>query len=120
MSSEGGKRVLAFARSVLPAERAHFLLLFGATFLFVAHSLRWWMPLQPIARWPSIDAPGIDFSRWVSIVATMALPMWVAGAAAGFVCLMPANKLLRRLVLTVLRTVAQRFRLDDDLSRAAR
>jgi CAAX protease family protein len=97
-----GKRVLAFVRSVLPAERVHFLLLFGATFLFIAHGLRWWVSPQAIAQWPWVDSSSFDFPRWVNYVAIMALPMWAAGAAAGFVCLVRIQRPLRRLMFAVL------------------
>lgn len=102
MPSDSGKRIVGFVRSVLPAERAHFLLLFGATFLFIAHGLRWWVSPQAIARSPWVDSSGFDFPRWVNYVAIMALPMWAAGAAAGFVCLVPVRRPLRRLVFAIL------------------
>jgi len=102
MPSDSGKRVVAFVRSVLPAEPAHFLLLLGATFLFIAHGLRWWVSPRAIARSPWVDSSGFDFPHWVNYVAIMALPMWAAGAAAGFVCLLPARRALRRLMFAVL------------------
>ena len=91
-SSDIGKRVIAFARSVLPAEPAHFLLLLGATFLFIAHSLRW----SPFRE------PGVQYLLWASDVSLMTLLIVVSGAAAGYVCLVPTKRPLRRLVFAVL------------------
>lgn len=92
MPSDSGKRVVAFVRSVLPAEPAHFLLLLGATFLFIAHGLRW----SPFRE------PGVQYLLWASDVSLMTLLIVVSGVAAGYVCLVPTKRPLRRLVFAVL------------------
>ncbi|HEX4076560.1 MAG TPA: CPBP family intramembrane glutamic endopeptidase [Candidatus Acidoferrales bacterium] len=96
MPSAIGKRVIAFIQSVRPADPAHILLLLGATFLFIAHELRWW-PLAARNSWV------IDWEvRWRIAVVLIALPMLAAGATAGYLCLFGVQKPVRILVRAVL------------------
>ncbi len=103
MPSAIGKRVFAFIQSVRPADPAHILLLLGATFLFIAHSLRWW-PLSAIDQrwWMELGSPRARYGAWVGAVALLTLPILVAGAAAGFLCLVPTRRPLRLLVTAVI------------------
>jgi len=102
MPSDLGKRILAFVRSVLPAEPAHLLLLLGATFLFISHGLRWGLSWGTVASYSSSGHQRVEYQLWVSFATLMTLSTWAAGSAAGFVCLVQTRRPLRRLVLTVL------------------
>jgi len=103
MPSAIGKRVLAFIQSVRPADPAHLLLMLGATFLFIAHSLRWW-PLSAVDQrsWMELGSPRARYGEWVGAVAMLTLPLLVAGAAAGFLCLIPTRRPVRDLATFVL------------------
>lgn len=93
MPSATGKRVIAFIQSVRPADPAHVLLLFGATFLFIAHRLRWW-PLQ------AAGSPG--FVTWVVLASWMTFLVVAAGVVAGYLCLLSVREPLRFLMCGVL------------------
>jgi membrane protease YdiL (CAAX protease family) len=92
------KRVLAFLRSVLPADPKQLLLLAGATFLFIAPSLRWWPEI-------SLGMPtafGQRLMLWAGSVRLLLLPMMV-GAAGGYsVSLRKAKDPAHRLVTVAL------------------
>ncbi|HTX16941.1 MAG TPA: hypothetical protein VMD77_16680, partial [Candidatus Baltobacteraceae bacterium] len=99
MPSAVGKRVFAFIRSVRPGDPAHALLLLGATFLFVARELRWWPQSSILVYYENAAGPNLI---WAYCLAAMTLPMLVAGAVAGYLCLVAVRKPLRVLVLGVL------------------
>jgi membrane protease YdiL (CAAX protease family) len=102
MPSSIEKRVIAFSRSILPAEPAQLPLLLGATFLFIAPELRWGLSWATVVSQSRFGPPSVEYLLWMSRASLMTLPMWAAGAAAGFVCLVQTQRALRRLVLTVL------------------
>jgi membrane protease YdiL (CAAX protease family) len=90
-SESASKRVGAFLRSILPAEPAHWLLLFGSTFLFISQHLRWWPPLE---AW--------QLRPWPVAVSLLSLPIVAAGAAGYYFALMPCRRPILRLITTVL------------------
>ena len=93
MPSAIGKRVFAFVQSVRPADPAHVLLLLGATFLFIARELRWWPLSATDPRWwLHLSSPRAAYGAWLGAVAVMTLPMLVAGAVAGYLCLVSVQK----------------------------
>ena len=99
MPSATGKRIFAFIQSVRPADPAHALLLLGATFLFIAGELRWWPAAASfLVYFRSEPRPDLT---WVYFVRAMTLPMLVAGAVAGYLCLVAVQRPLRVLLLGV-------------------
>jgi membrane protease YdiL (CAAX protease family) len=100
MPSAIRKRVLGFIQSVRPADPAHALLLLGATFLFIAGELRWWPAAASVLVYFHSE-PRPDLT-WISCVRAMTLPMLVAGAVAGYLCLVAVLRPLRVFVLGVL------------------
>ena len=97
------QRAFAFLRSVCPADPAHILILLGATFLFITPDLRWWPTSVLDLRWfTDMAGEGRAFTMWVVSVKLMTLPALVAGAAAGYLCLLEVRKPLRALVRAVL------------------
>ena len=79
-------------RNVLPSQPAHWLLLFGSTFLFISQHLAWWPVQLPEPR-PFL---------WAAHAVLLSLPLVFAGAASYRVALLPCQRPVRRLVMTVL------------------
>jgi uncharacterized protein len=103
MPSAIGKRVLAFIQSVRPADPAHILLLLGATFLFIARELLWWLLRGANEfQWLAWTETSRQYELWARSVSALSLPLLLAGAAAGFLCLIPTRKPLRDLATFVL------------------
>jgi membrane protease YdiL (CAAX protease family) len=103
MPSAIGKRILAFIQSVRPADPAHALLLLGGTFLFIARELRW-SPLRGAneLEWLAWTETSRQYELWTRALSAVSLPLLVAGAATGFLCLVPTKKPLRDLATFVL------------------
>jgi len=80
-----------FFRSLLPAQPADWLLLLGSTCLFIAQHLRWW----PVRG-------ALGHGIWPAIASAMCFPFVFAGAAGYYVALLPCQKPVRRILLTVL------------------
>ncbi len=99
------KRFGSFFVSVMPADRAFSLLLFGSTFLFISSSLGWWNGWQVdvlrASRVPSAGTARHIVSVWRQILSFAPFPLTVAGAAGFFVCFFPGRVPLRRLHLWV-------------------
>lgn len=103
MPSATGKRVLAFIQSVRPADPAHILLLLGATCLFIAREPSWWqLHGANEFQWLAWAETNRQHELWARSVSALSLPLLVAGAAAGFLCLVPTRKPLRDLATFVL------------------
>lgn len=81
------------ARSVLPAEPEHFLLLVGSVLLYISPRLGWWIPSS---------SPVWELRRWLPWVTVLGIPLEFAGAAAAYVALLRCERPLRKLVLLVL------------------
>ena len=79
-------------RNVLPSQPAHWLLVFGSTFLFISQHLAWWPAQLPEPR-PFL---------WAARAVLLGLPLLFAGAAGYRVALLPCQRPVRRLVMTVL------------------
>jgi membrane protease YdiL (CAAX protease family) len=99
MSSENlPKRAGAFLRSILPAESAHWLLLFGSTFLFISQHLRWW---------PKPVLYSASQYEWRIHVYLMAFILLMAGAAGYYVSFLRCRRpVLRLFTLVLLPTLA--------------
>ena len=81
------------ARSVLPAEPEHFLLLLGAILLYISPRLAWWN---------SSPSPTWEIRRWLPFVTVLGLPLEFAGAAAARVALLRCERPVRKLILLAL------------------
>lgn len=79
-------------RDVLPSQPAHWLLLIGSTCLFISQRLAWWPTQLPEPR-PFL---------WTPHAVLLGLPLLFAGAAGYRVALLPCQRPVRRLVMTVL------------------
>jgi len=90
------RRAAAFIRSCLPADPSSWLLLLGATLLFICHSLRWW----PQSGYYS--APLF----WATCAYLMSLPILAAGVVAFYLGLIGFKKPARRLLDSVLLPAA--------------
>jgi membrane protease YdiL (CAAX protease family) len=79
-------RLVAFLRSVLPAEPAQLLFLAGVTFLFISPELPWW-PANA-SRWDSfrLSLSLSSFITWIYMVRGLSLPLVAVGAAGYFAC----------------------------------
>jgi membrane protease YdiL (CAAX protease family) len=91
------KRLGAFIRTLLPADPSSWLLLFGATFFFIAHSLRWWPRSSSYSYRPLL---------WAGGSYVMSLPILAAGAMGYYVGLVGCKRPKRRLFDSVLLPVA--------------
>jgi len=97
------RQVAAFIRTCLPAESSSWLLLLGAAFLFVSHTLRWW--------------PGTTYySRpllWAGCNYLMSVPIFAAGVTAYYLSLVgfqkPAQRLLDSILLPVIVGLAAKL-----------
>jgi membrane protease YdiL (CAAX protease family) len=87
------RRFGALIRSILPADPSHCLLLLGATFLFISHSLRW----GPQA---SSYQPGTMV--WAGIAVLLSLPILAVGAMGYYLCFLTCKRPARRLFDSVL------------------
>lgn len=87
------KRAAAFIRTCLPADPASWLLLAGATFLFISHSLRWWPQSSSYFSKPV---------TWGLCAFLMSFPILVAGATACYLGLIGFRNPARRLLDSVL------------------
>lgn len=83
----------AFARSLLPSQSAHWLLLMGSFFLFISHEARW-LPYRPVPH--EYDLAWVGFS-WL-----LTLPLMAAGVTGWYVALLPPLRPARRLLLWVI------------------
>lgn len=81
-------RLIAFVRSVLPAEPAQLLLLAGATLLFISPEMRWWpRPTDASLRAVhSLPSWGSALTLWASLVRILSLPILAAGSIGYFAC----------------------------------
>jgi membrane protease YdiL (CAAX protease family) len=87
------RRAAAFIRTCLPAEPASWLLLLGATFLFICNRLRWW------------PRPGFYPSTpylWEGSIYLLSAPILAAGIAACYLGLVGFRNPARRLLDSVL------------------
>jgi membrane protease YdiL (CAAX protease family) len=89
------KRAAAFIRTCLPAHPSSWLLLLGAVFLFISHTLRWW--------------PGSSYySRpllWAGCNYLMSVPIFAAGVTAYYLAVVGFKKPARRLLDSILLPV---------------
>src|ERR1700674_552060 len=91
------RRTAAFIRTCLPAARSSWLLLLGATFLFISHSLRWW------------PQSSYYFSKpvtWGLCSFLMSFPIFGAGVTAYYLGLLGFKNPARRLLDSVLLPIA--------------
>ncbi|MGA7853194.1 MAG: type II CAAX endopeptidase family protein [Candidatus Acidiferrales bacterium] len=91
------KRLGAFIRTLLPADPSSWLLLFGATLFFIAHSLRWWPRSGSYSYRPLL---------WAGCTYLISLPIFAAGVVAFYLGLVGSKKTARRLFDSVLLPVA--------------
>jgi membrane protease YdiL (CAAX protease family) len=87
----------AFARSLLPSQGAHWLLLMGSFFLFISHEARW-LPYGPVQH--EYDLALFGFSWFLT------LPLMVAGAVGWYIALLPPSRPAKRLVVWVILPAA--------------
>lgn len=87
------RRAGEFVRGIRPADRSHWLLLLGATFLFISPRLRWW----PHGH---LDPPQLRL--WADYCFFLLLPALAAGSAAYYIALVGCREPLRRLLDSVL------------------
>lgn len=87
------RRAGEFVRGILPADRSHWLLLIGATFLFISPSLRWWSK-------NSMSQTG--FSDWIIYAFFILLFVRAAGAVAYYLAFVGSQNPHRRLLDLVL------------------
>lgn len=87
------RRAGEFVRGILPADRSHWLLLVGATFLLISPSLRWWSE-------GSLSRP--LFMDWRGYCTLLLLPVLAAGSMAYYLAFVGCKKPLRRLLDSVL------------------
>jgi membrane protease YdiL (CAAX protease family) len=87
------RRAGEFVRGILPADRSHWLLLIGATFLFISPSLRWWSQ-------NSISQAG--FSDWLIYTFFILLFVRAAGVMAYYLVFVGCQNPTRRLLDSVL------------------
>lgn len=90
------RRAAAFARSCFPADPTSWLLLSGATFLFISLNLRWW-PQSVYHYKPFL---------WAGCSYLMSLPICVAGVTAYYLGLVGVKKPARRLLDSILLPAA--------------
>ncbi|MGO9642075.1 MAG: lysostaphin resistance A-like protein [Candidatus Acidiferrales bacterium] len=108
MSSESSpapaRRLISFLRSVLPAEPAQWLLLAGATFLFISPELRWWPGPSStlLAEAQFLPFPGLPFIMWAKLARLLSLPILAAGAIGYFACFRRVLKNPRNTLLLIL------------------
>jgi membrane protease YdiL (CAAX protease family) len=91
------RRTAAFIRTCFPADPSSWLLLLGATFLFVSHSLRWW---------PQSSAYFSKPVTWGIFAFLMSFLVLAAGATACYLGLLGVKNPARRLLDSVLLPVA--------------
>ena len=87
------RRAVAFVRTCLPADPSSWLLLSGATFLFISLSLRWW---------PISSFNGYRTIIWAGCSRMMSLPILAAGVMGYYLALVGCKKPWRRLLDSVL------------------
>jgi membrane protease YdiL (CAAX protease family) len=90
------RRAAAFIRTCLPADPSSWLLLSGATFLFISQNLRWW---------PQSDYYFKPF-LWAGCSYLMSLPICAAGVTAYYLGLVGFKKPARRLLDSILLPAA--------------
>jgi membrane protease YdiL (CAAX protease family) len=90
------KRFGAFVRTLLPADPSSWLLLFGATFFLISHSLRWWPRSSSYPYRPLL---------WAGCTFLISLPIFAAGVTAFYLGLVGSKKTARRLLDSVLLPV---------------
>jgi membrane protease YdiL (CAAX protease family) len=91
------RRAAAFIRTCLPADPSSWLLLVGATFLFISHNLRWW---------PQSSSYFSNPVTWGICAFLMSFPILAAGAAACYLGLLGSKNPARRLLDSVLLPAA--------------
>lgn len=101
------KRLLAFARSVIPADPAQLLFLGGSILLLIDHELR----CYPVAGTSLLDLsyffgppPGFRFDNilvWRVVSSAARFPVFLAGAAGLFICFRPGPRPARRILTWV-------------------
>lgn len=91
------RRTVAFVRTILPADPSSWLLLLGATFLFLSHSLRWWPQSSSYFSKPLL---------WATCTYLMSVPIFAAGVTAYYLGLVGFKKPASRFTDSVLLPVA--------------
>lgn len=92
-----GRRLGALVRTVFPSDPSSWLLLLGATFLFISLNLRWW---------PRTGSSYFKPLLWAGSSYLISLPILAAGAVGYYVGLVGCKRPARRLLDSVLLPVA--------------
>src|SRR5271169_4237339 len=87
------RRAAAFIRTCLPADPSSWLLLLGATFLFISLNLRWW---------PISSFNGYRTMIWAGFSRMMSLPILAAGVMGYYLAFVGCKRPSRRLLDSVL------------------
>ena len=91
------RRTVAFIVTCLPADLSSWLLLLGATFLFISHSLR---------GWPVSSSNYFNAMIWAGSSRLMSLPIFAAGVMGYYLALVGCKRPARRLLDSVLLPAA--------------
>jgi membrane protease YdiL (CAAX protease family) len=92
-----GRRFGALVRTVFPSDPSTWLLLLGATFLFISLNLRWW---------PWAGSTHFRPLLWVAYSYVMSLPILAAGTMGYYVGLVGCERPKRRLLDSILLPAA--------------
>jgi hypothetical protein len=95
------KRILLFARSVIPEDPSQLLLLAGSVLLLICTQLRC-HPAIPEYENPKADPGPVLYQLWLHFSVAARLPIFLAGAAGLFICFWPGLHAARRILVFVL------------------
>ena len=95
------KRILLFARSVIPEDPSQLLLLAGSVLLLICMQLRC-HPAIPEYENPKADPGPVLYQLWLHFSVAARLPIFLAGAAGLFICFWPGLHAARRILVFVL------------------
>ena len=95
------KRIVVFARSVVPQDPVQLLLLMGSVLLLISMQLRCFPQISGYSYQSVYDLPD-PYRSWYFFSIAARLPIFFAGAAGLFVCFWPGTHPVRRMFVFVL------------------
>jgi membrane protease YdiL (CAAX protease family) len=95
------KRIVVFARSVIPRDPSQLFLLAGSVLLLISMQLRCFPQISDYSYQSVYDLPD-PYRSWYFFSIAARLPIFFAGAAGLFICFWPGTRGARRLLTLVL------------------